>query len=57
MKLVKITKKDLTGQGVVFENGKVVISWTGCINSIVIYESIEDLKKMHANVQFQNLSE
>lgn len=48
-------KQDLTGvsgtgivaDGVIFQSGKVVLSWKGDVSSIVIYDNIECVKKIH----------
>ena len=47
MKSVTITKDNLSGEGVILANGKVVILWYGDIKTIVIYDTIEDLQKLH----------
>ena len=47
MRMFTLDKGFMKGEGVVFRNGQVCIQWQGEIKSIVIYESIEDVKKLH----------
>lgn len=41
------------GNGVIFDNKKVVVSWEGDIKTIVIYESFEDLISISQNCSFK----
>lgn len=58
MKIFKLNRKqDVTGvsgtgivaEGVIFKSGKVCLCWNGDISSIVIYDTIECVKKIHCH--------
>jgi hypothetical protein len=39
----------LVGIGVQFPNGQVVMQWQGALTSLVIYKSIQDVRKIHGH--------
>lgn len=39
----------IVGEGVVFSNGKVALTWLSGINSVLIYDSVSDLDKIHGH--------
>ena len=40
--------------GVIFPNGKCVVAWKGVFMSIVVWDSLDDMKQVngHSNTQF-----
>lgn len=47
--IVGVSGTGRVAQGVIFEDGKVVMQWMTGIKSIVIHESIENVKKIHCH--------
>lgn len=48
--LFKIRRNDQTvAHGCVFTNGKCVVSWEGKHRSIVVWDSLEDLKQVNGH--------
>ena len=39
----------IVAEGVVFSNGKCVLSWTTKYQSIAVYDSIEELENIHGH--------
>lgn len=52
-----IRKEDVSGvsgtgivaEGVIFQNGKCVLSWKGDKSSVNIYESLDEMMKVHGH--------
>lgn len=39
----------IVAQGVIFDNGKVSLTWLTSVSSVAVYDSIEDVVKIHGH--------
>lgn len=46
---IGVSGTGIIAEGVVFENGKVVVCWLGPTSTIVVHENIESVIKIHCS--------
>ena len=44
-----VSETGVVAQGVIFDGGKVALSWLTNVSSVAIYDSIEDVIKIHGH--------